>query len=71
LVQGGRWLFVAVLKHLDPVVGAWSSIGKSIEDSLAAAQVGDLEYIQWRAAMVRRYKVDLEPFLELVGGQRL
>lgn len=69
LKQPGRWLFVLVVARHEPVVGPWSQIGPQIESELAAKPVDDLDYVQWRAAMVRRYQVDLEPFLNLVEGK--
>ena len=47
--------------------GAWDVLGPAVEESLAADPPQDAEFWQWRAAMGRRYQVDLTPLLKLAG----
>lgn len=65
--EQGRHLMLRVEKFLPPVTGTWKEIGPTIEKSLIDAPVDDLEYVQWRAEMVKSYSVDLEPFFKLIG----
>jgi hypothetical protein len=67
LVQGNRYLFLSAEQRLQPETGPWSTLGPKIEADLAAHRVGDLEYVQWRAAMMRRYQVGFDEFLTIVG----
>jgi len=50
-----------------PLVGDWATVGAAVEADLVAHAVADPEYWQWRAAMARRYQVDMVPLLELAG----
>lgn len=70
LAQDGRFLLLEALERLPGVEGLWDEIGADVEASLASRPIDTdrLEYVQWRAAMIRRYPIDLEPFLELVRG---
>jgi hypothetical protein len=66
LEQGGRWLlFVPEARH-EGREGTWVELREEVERSLATQPVGELEFVQWRAAMVRRYRVDLQPFFQEV-----
>jgi len=73
LVQGSGYLLLRVVERLDPETsGSEDTPGtgpdrQHLEASLAAEEVDNLEFVQWRAAMVRRYDVDLAPLFELVG----
>ncbi len=72
--ESGRFLIFEVLEHLEayagPVLGARGSAHPAflaaVDQSLAADPVADIEYLQWRAAMERKYEIDLSPFAELV-----
>jgi hypothetical protein len=68
LVQGGRFLLVRPERRLEPQEGPWSEVGPAVESSLASLPIDSdrLEYAQWRTAMMRRYPIDLSPFLDLV-----
>jgi hypothetical protein len=66
LFQQGRYLMIRVDERFDPRTGTWKEIGEEVERSLVETSVDNLEFVQWRAAMVQRYQVDLEPFLLLV-----
>lgn len=66
----GGWLLLRVDAAPDPLVGPWEQVREAVEADLAARPVQDPEYWQWRAAMERRYRVDLAPLLELTGGAR-
>ena len=65
--EPGRHLVLRVERFLEPLTGAWKDIGPAIEKSLVETPVDDLEYVQWRAEMVKSYSVDLEPFFRLIG----
>ena len=67
VIQGGRFLLMAVDAREEPVEGDWQVLGPRVEESLKEVPVEQREFVQWRAAMVRRYRVDLQPFLEMVG----
>ena len=70
LVQGGRFLLVRPEKRLEPVEGSWAEVAAAVEASLREQPIDSdrLEYAQWRTAMIRRYPIDLSPFLDLVGS---
>lgn len=65
--EGGRYLLVKVDALPRPTRGPWVERGPLVEASLAEHGIEDPEYWQWKAAMIERYEVDMEPFLELVG----
>jgi hypothetical protein len=67
LVRGGSFLLVRVVEKHDGVQGDWSTVGAAVLASLADGPVAEREFIQWRAAMIPRYKVNLTPFADLVG----
>ena len=67
--ERGHFLLLEVEAKDEPYAGALDAIAPQIESSLASSPVDDDEYVQWRAAMFRRYQVDLEPILELTGGR--
>ena len=67
LVRGGSFLLLRVVERLDGVEGDWSEVGESVLASLEATPVEEREFIQWRSAMIPRYKVNLAPFADLVG----
>lgn len=66
LEQGGRWLLFVPEARLEGREGTWVELREEVERSLATEPVGELEFVQWRAAMVRRYRVDLQPFFQEV-----
>jgi hypothetical protein len=70
LVQAGRFLLVRPERRLEAVEGPWSEVGEAVEASLRETPIDSdrLEYAQWRAAMMRRYPIDLSPFLDLIEG---
>lgn len=70
LEQNGRWLFFIPEKRLEGRPGTWADLREDVEKSLVGEPVGDMEFLQWRAAMVRRYRVELEPFFELVERKK-
>jgi parvulin-like peptidyl-prolyl isomerase len=69
LEERGHFLLLRVESKDEPYTGELGAIAPLIESSLASSPVDDDEYVQWRAAMFRRYQVDLEPMLELTGGR--
>lgn len=62
LEQAGRWLLFVPEARIEGRTGTWVELRDEVEQSLAAEPVGEMEFVQWRAAMVRRYRVDLAPF---------
>jgi hypothetical protein len=70
LAEEGRYLFLSVDSELPPLRGEWSAIGAAVEASLAETPVAEVEFMQWRAAMARRYPVDLSPFFAAIGTTR-
>lgn len=66
LEQNGRWLFFVPQTRTEGRPGTWAELREDVEKSLMAQPVGDMEFLQWRSAMVRRYRVELEPFFDLV-----
>jgi len=67
VIQAGRFLVMAVDAREEPVEGGWDVLGPLVEESLREGPVDQREFVQWRSAMVRRYRVDLQPFLDIVG----
>ena len=65
--EGGQWLFLMVDGRPQPLRGNWSEVGQAVQASLEQRPIEDPEYWQWKAAMLDRYEVDMEPFLDLVG----
>lgn len=65
--ESGQWLFLMVDGRPKPLRGSWSEVGQAVQASLAERPIEDPEYWQWKAAMLDRYEVDMEPFLDLVG----
>ena len=59
-------LFVYVESAPKPLEGLWQTIGAEVEASLAARDIEDPEFWQWKAQMLGRYDVNMEPFLNLV-----
>jgi len=66
LEQGGRWLLFVPEARFEGREGTWVELREEVERSLTTQPVGELEFVQWRAAMVRRYRVDLQPFFQEV-----
>lgn len=66
LEQDGRWLFFIPQTRTEGRPGTWTELREDVEKSLVAEPVGDMEFLQWRSAMVRRYRVQLEPFFDIV-----
>jgi hypothetical protein len=69
LEQAGRWLLFVPEARIEGRTGTWVELRDEVEQSLAAEPVGEMEFVQWRAAMVRRYRVDLGPFFAEVERQ--
>ncbi len=70
LEEGGRLMFVAVEARHDPVEGDWEELGDRVQASLVRSPVQNPEYWQWKIAMQERYRVDRDPFLDLIGAER-
>jgi len=64
--EDDRWLFLYVDARPTPLQGAWSEIGPTVESSLADQGIQDPEYWQWKADVLKRFEVDMEPLLQLV-----
>jgi parvulin-like peptidyl-prolyl isomerase len=67
--DNGAWLLALVEARPTPLVGTWTQVAPAVEQSLLTAPVDKLEVSQWKAAMLRRYDVDLKPFLKIAGEQ--
>ncbi|MBL8857823.1 MAG: peptidyl-prolyl cis-trans isomerase [Planctomycetes bacterium] len=67
ITDSGAWLVLRVDARPAPLEGDWARIGPAIERSLEQRPVDPLEVKQWHAAMLGRYEVDLNPFLDLVN----
>lgn len=67
LYNEGAWLIAKVEARPKPIEGNWSRIKAQVEASLAERGIEELEFTQWRSAMLRRYQVDISPFLKLAG----
>lgn len=65
--QAGAWLIAKVDARPAPIEGLWPDIAATVEKSLAEHEIEDIEYSQWRGTMLRRYQVDIAPFLRLAG----
>jgi parvulin-like peptidyl-prolyl isomerase len=63
----GAWLLVKVEALPTPLTGNWPEIAATVEKSLSERHIEELEFTQWKGAMLRRYRVDLSPFLRLAG----
>ncbi len=59
-------LFVLVEAAPTPLEGLWPDIGDEVEASLEARDIEDPEFWQWKAQMLGRYDVNMDPFLDLV-----
>lgn len=70
LEQSGAWLLFKVDARDEGSDVRWGEDGARIEASLERDPLQNIEYVQWRAAMTRRYQLDLAPFLETVSGRR-
>jgi hypothetical protein len=70
LEQSGRWLLFVVDEELPGREGGWAALREDVERGIAGEPVSDHEFVQWRAAMERRYAVDDRPFAEAVEGKR-
>ena len=68
--QGAVWLLLKVDSREEGRDVRWPGDAAAVEGSLERDPLGNVEYVQWRAAMTRRYQLDLGPFLELVAGKR-
>jgi hypothetical protein len=70
LVQAGRFILIRPEVRHAALEGSWADVGAAVEQSLRETPIDTdrLEYAQWRAAMVRRYPIDLSRFLGLVRG---
>lgn len=63
----GAWLLVKVESRPQVLTGQWPEISAAVEKSLAERSIEELEFSQWKSTMLRRYPVDLSPFLKLAG----
>jgi parvulin-like peptidyl-prolyl isomerase len=63
----GAWLMVKVEALPQPLTGSWPEIAAAVEKSLAERGIEELEFSQWKSTMMRRYPVDISPFLRLAG----
>ena len=63
----GAWLIAKVEARPEPKQGTWRELGPAVEADLKARGIEELEFSQWRSAMLRRYQVDISPFLNLSG----
>ncbi len=70
LEQQGRFLLLRNEERLEPLEGDWRAVAPAVEESLRQTSIDadKLEFVQWRAAMMRRYAIDLQPFRALVTG---
>jgi hypothetical protein len=68
--QGEVWLLLKVDGREEGRDVRWPGDAAAVEGSLERDPLENVEYVQWRAAMTRRYQLDLGPFLELVAGKR-
>lgn len=68
--QGAVWLLLKVDGREEGRDVRWPGDAAAVEGSLERDPLENVEYVQWRAAMTRRYQLDLGPFLELVAGKR-
>ncbi|QDV06471.1 peptidylprolyl isomerase [Planctomycetes bacterium Poly30] len=59
-------LFVYVEAAPPLIEGMWSEVGAEVEASLKARDIEDPEFWQWKAQMLGRYDVNMDPFLDLV-----
>ncbi|HVS18364.1 MAG TPA: peptidylprolyl isomerase, partial [Planctomycetota bacterium] len=70
VVRDDHYLLLRPVREPEVVEGPWSEIAARVEASLAADPLDgspmQMEFQQWRVAMLRRYPVDLGPFLDLV-----
>jgi hypothetical protein len=66
--QSGAWLLFKVDGREEGREVRWPGDGPAIETSLEREPLQNVEYVQWRTAMTRRYQLDLAPFLDLVSG---
>jgi len=60
LPASGRYVVLRVEEKRVAQEGPWSTLGTTIEASLAAHPVKDSEFVHWKIAMERRYPIDLE-----------
>lgn len=60
------FLFVKVEKAPEPLTGGWPDVGAAVEASLAARDVEDPEFWQWKNEILGRYDISMDPFLDLV-----
>lgn len=70
LEQSGAWLMFKVDSRDDGGDVRWAVDADRVEASLERDALQNVEYVQWRAAMTRRYQLDLGPFLETVTGRK-
>jgi parvulin-like peptidyl-prolyl isomerase len=63
----GAWLLILVEGRPKPLTGSWPDISAVVEKSLTERPIEELEFSQWKSTMLRRYPVDLSPFLKLAG----
>jgi parvulin-like peptidyl-prolyl isomerase len=63
----GAWLLVKVEALPQPIVGTWAEISPAVEQSLSERRIEELEFSQWKSVMMRRYPVDVSPFLRAAG----
>ena len=70
VVRDEHFLLVRPVREPEVVEGPWSEVAERVEASLVAEPIDaspmQMEYTQWRAAMMRRYPVDFGAFFDLV-----
>ncbi len=66
LEQSGRWLLLQVDARRDALAGGWKILRDPVEASLVEEGVSNGEFLQWRAAMTRRYQVAVDAFFDIV-----
>ena len=70
-IESGDHVFLIRVEELrQPLEGNWDAVGPAVEASLAEVAVADAEFVYWKLAMEKRYPIDLEPLLDLLGASR-
>jgi hypothetical protein len=65
MAESGRYLYLVVDERREPSTATGAALAVQVEKSLADEPVDNLEYVQWRAAMSRRYQVRFDALREL------
>jgi len=64
---GTRHVVLRVEERIAPLAGTYAERAEDVEASLAAEPVSEAEFVAWQVEAERRFRVDLAPFLRLVG----